>query len=142
MEILDRSGLVRLKDWTKFAHPISITLGSKTTDTHSYSIPEDQQKLIFTQRGDALGNGYLPQYIVWNGVQDAFGPVEVNDFPTLIFNLQRETSADNSMTLYYTTNYYNTANNNMYIITAIVRKLSATNSQVTFIMHGALTKLT
>ena len=142
MEILDRSGLVRLKDWTKFAHPISITLGSKTTDTHSYSIPEDQQKLIFTQRGDATGNGYSPQYIVWNGVQDAFGPVGVNDFPTLIFNLQRETSADNSMTLYYTTNYYNTANNNMYIITAIVRKLPANNSQVTFIMHGALTKLT
>ena len=142
MEILDRSGLVRLKDWTKFAHPISITLGSKTTDTHSYSIPEDQQKLIFMQRGDATGNGYPPQYIIWNGVQDTFGPVEVNDFPTLIFNLQRETSADNSMTLYYTTNYYNTANNNMYIITAIVRKLSATNSQVTFIMHGALTKRT
>ena len=142
MEILDRSGLVRLKDWTKFAHPISITLGSKTTDTHSYNIPEDQQKLIFTQRGDATGNGYPPQYIIWNGVQDAFGPVGVNDFPTLIFNLQRETSADNSMTLYYTTNYYNTANNNMYIITAIVRKLSANNSQVTFIMHGALTKLT
>ena len=142
MEILDRSGLVRLKDWTKFAHPISITLGSKTTDTHSYSIPEDQQKLIFTYRGDATGNGYSPQYIIWNGVQDAFGPVGVNDFPTLIFNLQRETNADNSMTLYYTTNYYNTANNNMYIITAIVRKLSATNSQVTFIMNGALTKLT
>lgn len=141
MEILDRSGLVRLKDWTKFAHPISITLGSKTTDTHSYSIPEDQQKLIFTQRGDTTGNGYLPQYIIWNGVQDAFGPVEVNDFPTLIFNLQRETSEDNRVTLYYTTDYYDTTNNNMYIITAIVRKLSANNSQVTFMMHGTLTKL-
>lgn len=141
METLDRSGLVRLKDWTKFAHPISITLGSKTNQ-YEYSIPEDQQKLIFTQRGDALGNGYPPQYIVWSGIQDAFGPVEVNDFPTLIFNLQRETSTDNTVTLYYTTNYYSTVNNNMYIITAIVRKLSATNSQVTFIMHGALTKLT
>lgn len=141
METLDRSGLVRLKDWTKFAHPISITLGSKTTDTYAYSIPEDQQKLIFTQRGDAFGNGYPPQYIVWSGVQDAFGPVEVNDFPTLIFNLQRETNADNRVTLYYTTNYYDTTNNNMYIITAIVRKLSANNSQVTFMMHGTLTKL-
>lgn len=29
MKVLDESGLVRLKDWTKFAHPISITLGSK-----------------------------------------------------------------------------------------------------------------
>lgn len=142
METLDRSSLVRLKDWTKFAHPISITLGSKTTDAYSYNIPENQQKLIFTQRGDALGNGCPPQYIVWNGIQDAFGPVEVNDFPTLIFNLQRKTSADNIVTLYYTTNYYYTVNNNMYIITAIVRKLSATNSQVTFIMNGTLTKLT
>ena len=142
METLDRSGLVRLKDWTKFAHPISITLGSKTTNPYEYSIPEDQQKLIFTQRGDATGNGYSPQYIVWGGMQDAFGPVGVNDFPTLIFNLQRAESTDNRVILYYTTNYYNTVNNNMYIITAIVRKLSATNSQVTFIMNGTLTKLT
>lgn len=140
METLDRFGLVRLKDWTKFAHPISITLGSKTNQ-YEYSIPEDQQKLIFTQRGDATGNGYSPQYIVWGGMQDAFGPVGANDFPTLIFNLQRETSADNIMTLYYTTNYYNTANDDMYIITAIVRKLSATNSQVTFIINGTLNKL-
>lgn len=141
METLDRYGLIRLKDWTKFAHPISIILGNKT-NPYEYSIPEDQQKLIFTQRGDVIGNGYPPQYIIWSGIQDAFGPVEVNDFPTLIFNLQRETSADNIVTLYYTTNYYNTVNNNMYIITAIVRKLSATNSQVTFIMNGTLTKLT
>lgn len=141
METLDRSGLVRLKDWTKFAHPISITLGSKT-NPYEYNIPEDQQKLIFTQRGDATGNGYPPQYIVWSGMQDTFGPVGANDFPTLIFNLQRAESADNRVTLYYTTNYYSTANNNMYIITAIVRKLSATNSQVTFIMNGTLTKLT
>lgn len=140
METLDRSGLVRLKDWTKFAHPIGITLGSKT-NTYAYSIPEDQQKLIFTQRGDSIGNGYPPQYIVWSGVQDAFGPVGVNDFPTLIFNLQRVVSAGNRVMLYYTTNYYSTANNNMYIITAIVRKLSATNSQVTFMMHGTLTKV-
>lgn len=140
METLDRSGLVRLKDWTKFAHPISITLGNKT-NTYAYSIPEDQQKLIFTQRGDAIGNGYPPQYIVWSGVQDAFGPVGVNDFPTLIFNLQRVVSAGNRVMLYYTTNYYSTTNNNMYIITAIVRKLSATNSQVTFMMHGTLTKV-
>lgn len=140
METLDRSGLVRLKDWTKFAHPISIILGSKT-NTYSYSIPEDQQKLIFTQRGDAIGNGYPPQYIVWSSVHDAFGPVGVNDFPTLIFNLQRVVSAGNRVLLYYTTNYYSTTNNNMYIITAIVRKLSATNSQVTFMMHGTLTKL-
>lgn len=140
METLDRSGLVRLKDWTKFAHPISITLGSKN-GTYEYSISEDQQKLIFTSKGDA-GNGYFPQHIVWSGIQDAFGPVEVNDFPTLIFNLQRAESADNRVILYYTTNYYSTANNNMYIITAIVRKLSATNSQVTFIMNGTLTKLT
>lgn len=140
MEILDRSGLVRLKDWTKFAHPISITLGSKN-GTYEYSISEDQQKLIFTSKGDA-GNGYFPQHIVWSGMQDAFGPVGANDFPTLIFNLQRAESADNRVILYYTTNYYSTANNNMYIITAIVRKLSATNSQVTFIMNGTLTKLT
>lgn len=140
METLDRAGLVRLKDWTKFAHPISIILGSKTK-TYSYNIPEDQQKLIFTQRGDVIGNGYPPQYIVWSGVQDAFGPVVVNDFPTLIFNLQRMVSAGDRVLLYYTTNYYSTANNNMYIITAIVRKLSATNSNVTFMMHGALTKL-
>ena len=140
MEILDRSGLVRLKDWTKFAHPISITLGSKN-GAYEYSISEDQQKLIFTSKGDA-GNGYFPQHIVWNGMQDAFGPVGVNDFPTLIFNLQRAESADNRVILYYTTNYYSTANNNMYIITAIVRKLSATNSKVTFIMNGTLTKLT
>lgn len=50
-------------------------------------------------------------------------------------------SAGSRVMLYYTTNYYSTANNNMYIITAIVRKLSATNSQVTFMMHGTLTKL-
>lgn len=141
METLDRSGLVRLKDWTKFAHPISITLGSKTTDTYSYSIPEDQQKLIFTQRGDAFGNGYPPQYIVWSGVQDAFGPVEQSKFQTLVFNLQCASSEGSIPILYYTTNYYDTTNNNMYIITAIVRKLSANNSQVTFTMHGTLTKL-
>lgn len=140
MEILDRAGLVRFKDWTKFVHPISITLGSKT-DTYSYSIPVDQQKLIFTQNGDSIGNGCPPQYIVWSGMQDAFGSVEQSKFQTLVFNLQCASSAGSIPILYYTTNYYDTTNNNMYIITAIVRKLSANNSQVTFTMHGTLTKL-
>lgn len=139
MEILDRAGLVRFKDWTKFVHPISITLGSKTY-TYSYSIPVDQQKLIFTQNGDSIGNGYPPQYIVWSGMQDSFGPVEQSKFQTLVFNLQCASSAGSIPILYYTTNYY-TTDNNMYIITAIVRKLSANNSQVTFTMHGTLTKL-
>lgn len=140
MEILDKAGLVRFKDWTKFVHPISITLDSKT-DTYSYNIPVDQQKLIFTQNGDSTGNGCPPQYIVWSGMQDAFGSVEQSKFQTLVFNLQCASSAGSIPILYYTTNYYDTTNNNMYIITAIVRKLSANNSQVTFTMHGSLTKL-
>lgn len=136
MKVLDRSGLVRLKDWTKFAHPISITLGSKT-DTYSYSIPEDQQKLIFTSKGDA-GNGYFPQHIVWNGMQDAFGPVNASKFSKFVFNLQYVSVVNTRILLYYTAYYYNTANDQVYVITAKVFKVSASVSTVTFMMHGTL----
>ena len=136
MEILDKSGLVRLKDWTKFAHPISITLGSKN-DTYEYSIPADQQKLIFTSKGDA-GNGYFPQHIVWSGMQDAFGPVNASDFSKIVFNLQYVSVVSIRVILYYTAYYYNIANNHVYIITAKVFKASASNSRVTFMMHGTL----
>ena len=136
MKVLDESGLVRLKDWTKFAHPISITLGSKT-DTYSYSIPEDQQKLIFTSKGDA-GNGYFPQHIVWNGMQDAFGQITASDFSKFVFNLQYASVVSTRVILYYTAYYYNTANDHVYVITAKVFKTSASNSTVTFMMHGTL----
>lgn len=136
MKVLDESGLVRLKDWTKFAHPISITLGSKT-DTYSYSIPEDQQKLIFTSKGDA-GNGYFPQHIVWNGMQDAFGQIAASDFSKFVFNLQYASVVSTRVILYYTAYYYNTANDHVYVITAKVFKTSASNSTVTFMMHGTL----
>lgn len=136
MEILDRSGLVRLKDWTKFAHPISITLGSKN-DTYQYSIPKDQQKLIFTSKGDA-GNGYFPQHIVWNGMQDALGPVKASEFSKIVFNLQYVSVVNMRAILYYTAYYYNTANDHVYVITAKVFKISESNSRVTFMMHGTL----
>lgn len=136
MKVLDESGLVRLKDWTKFAHPISITLGSKT-DTYSYSIPEDQQKLIFTSKGDA-GNGYFPQHIVWNGMQDAFGQIAASDFSKFVFNLQYASTVGSRVLLYYTAYYYNTANNQVYVITAKVFKAPASVSTVTFMMHGTL----
>lgn len=136
MEILDRSGLVRLKDWTKFAHPISITLGSKN-DTYQYSIPADQQKLIFTSKGEA-GNGYFPQHIVWSGMQDSFGPVSASNFSNIVFNLQYTSVVGPRTILYYTAHYYSTANNHVYVITAKVFKLSESNSRVTFMMHGTL----
>ena len=136
MEILDKSGLVRLKDWTKFAHPISITLGSRY-DKYEYSIPSDQQKLIFTSKGDA-GNGYFPQHIIWSGIQDAFGPVSLSDFSKIVFNLQYVSVVGPRTILYYTAHYYNTVNNHVYVITAKVFKLSASNSRVTFMMHGTL----
>lgn len=136
MEILDRSGLVRLKDWTKFAHPISITLGSKK-GTYQYNIPEDQQKLIFTSKGDA-GNGYFPQHIVWSGMQDVFGQIAVSDFSKFVFNLQYASTVGSRVMLYYTAYYYNTANDHVYVITAKVLKLSITISTVTFMMHGTL----
>ena len=136
MKVLDMSGLVRLKDWTKFAHPISITLGNKN-GTYQYSIPENQQKLIFTSKGDA-GNGYFPQHIVWNGMQDAFGPVEASDFSKIVFNLQYVSVVSTRAILYYTAYYYNTANDHVYVITAKVFKSSASNSIVTFMMHGTL----
>ena len=136
MKVLDESGLVRLKDWTKFAHPISITLGSGY-DKYEYSIPADQQKLIFTSKGDA-GNGYFPQYIIWSGIQDAFGPVNLSDFSKIVFNLQYASVVDSSTILYYTAHYYNTADNHVYVITAKVFKVSASNSRVTFMMHGTL----
>lgn len=130
------SGLVRFKDWTKFAHPISITLGSKNS-TYEYNIPEDQQKLIFTSKGDA-GNGYFPQHIVWSGMQDAFGPVNASDFSNIVFNLQYASVVSTRVILYYTAYYYNTANDHVYVITAKVLKTSASNSTVTFMMHGTL----
>ena len=136
MKVLDESGLVRLKNWTKFAHPISITLGSRY-DKYEYSIPADQQKLIFTSKGDA-GNGYFPQHIIWSGIQDAFGPVNLSDFSKIVFNLQYASVVDSSTILYYTAHYYNTANNHVYVITAKVFKSSASNSRVTFMMHGTL----
>ena len=136
MKVLDMSGLVRLKDWTKFAHPISITLGSKN-GTYQYSIPEDQQKLIFTSKSDA-GNGHFPQHIVWNGMQDAFGPIKASDFSKIVFNLQYVSVVSIRVILYYTAYYYNTANDHVYIITAKVFKLSESNSTVTFMMHGTL----
>ena len=136
MEILDRSGLVRLKDWTKFAHPISITLGSKK-GTYQYSIPEDQQKLIFTSKGDA-GNGYFPQHIVWSGMQDVFGQIAASDFSKFVFNLQYASTVGSRTMLYYTAYYYNTANDHVYVITAKVLKVSIKISTVTFMMHGAL----
>lgn len=136
MKVLDESGLVRFKDWTKFAHPISITLGNKN-GTYQYSIPEDQQKLIFTSKGDA-GNGYFPQHIVWNGMQDAFGPVKASDFSKIVFNLQYVSVVSIRVILYYTAYYYNTANDHVYVITAKVFKSSASNSIVTFMMHGTL----
>lgn len=136
MEILDRSGLVRLKDWTKFAHPISITLGSKK-GTYQYSIPEDQQKLIFTSKGDA-GNGYFPQHIVWSGMQDVFGQIAASDFSKFVFNLQYASIVGSRVMLYYTAYYYNTKNDHVYVITAKVFKVSTSNSTVTFMMHGAL----
>lgn len=135
MEILDRSGLVRLKDWTKFAHPISITLGSKN-DTYEYSIPADQQKLIFTSKGEA-GNGYFPQHIVWSGMQDSFGPVSASNFSKIVFNLQYVSIAGSRILLFYTANYYNTINNHVYVITAKILKTS-TISRVTFMMNGPL----
>lgn len=136
MEVLDRAGLVRLKDWTKFAHPISITLGSKK-DTYHYSIPADQQKLIFTSKGDA-GNGYFPQHIVWSGMQDAFGPVKASEFSKIVFNLQYVSVVNIRVILYYTAYYYNTANDHVYVITAKVFKTSTSNSTVAFMMHGTL----
>lgn len=136
MKVLDMSGLVRFKDWTKFAHPISITLGNKN-GTYEYSIPEDQQKLIFTSKGDT-GNGYFPQHIIWNGMQDAFGPVNASEFSKIVFNLQYASVVDPRAILYYTTHYYNTANDHVYVITAKVLKTSASNSIVTFMMHGTL----
>lgn len=136
MEVLDRSGLVRLKDWTKFAHPISITLGSKK-NTYQYHIPADQQKLIFTSKGDA-GNGYFPQHIVWSGMQDAFGPVNASEFSKIVFNLQYVSVVNIRVLLYYTAYYYNTANDHVYVITAKVFKIPASNSTVTFMMHGTL----
>ena len=136
MKVLDESGLIRLKDWTKFAHPISITLGNKN-GTYQYSIPEDQQKLIFTSKGEA-GNGYFPQHIVWNGMQDAFGPIEASDFSKIVFNLQYVSVVNIRAILYYTAYYYNTANDHVYVITAKVFKSSASNSIVTFMMHGTL----
>lgn len=136
MKVLDESGLVRLKDWTKFAHPISITLGSKK-DTYQYSIPADQQKLIFTSKGEA-GNGYFPQHIIWSGMQDALGPVNASEFSKFVFNLQCASVVGPRTILYYTAHYYNTANNHVYVITAKVFKVSASNSTVTFMMHGTL----
>lgn len=135
MEILDRSGLVRLKDWTKFAHPISITLGSKN-DTYEYSIPADQQKLIFTSKGEA-GNGYFPQHIVWSGMQDSFGLVSASNFSKIVFNLQYVSMAGSRILLFYTANYYNTVNNHVYVITAKIFKTS-TSSRVAFMMNGPL----
>lgn len=136
MEVLDRFGLVRLKDWTKFAHPISITLGNKN-GTYQYSIPADQQKLIFTSKGDA-GNGYFPQHIVWSGMQDTFGPINARGFSNIVFNLQYASVVRTRVMLYYTAYYYNTANDHVYVITAKVLKTSASNSTVTFMMHGTL----
>lgn len=136
MKVLDESGLVRLKDWTKFAHPISITLGSKK-DTYQYSIPADQQKLIFTSKGDA-GNGYFPQHIVWSGMQDVFGQIAASDFSKFVFNLQYASTVSSRVLLYYTAYYYNIKNDHVYVITAKVFKSSASNSIVTFMMHGAL----
>lgn len=136
MEILDRSGLVRLKDWTKYAHPISITLGNKN-GTYQYNIPTDQQKLIFTSKGEA-GNGYFPQHIIWRGMQDAFGPVKASEFSKFVFNLQYASVVSPRTMLYYTAYYYNTANDHVYVITAKVFNLSARNSTVTFMMHGTL----
>lgn len=136
MKVLDMSGLVRFKDWTKFAHPISITLGNKN-GTYEYSIPEDQQKLIFTSKGDA-GNGYFPQHIVWNGMQDAFGPVNASEFSKIVFNLQYVSVVGTRILLYYTAYYYNVANDSVHVITAKVLKTSASNSIVTFMMHGTL----
>lgn len=135
MEILDRSGLVRLKDWTKFAHPISITLGSGN-GKYQYNIPADQQKLIFTSKGEA-GNGYFPQHIVWSGMQDSFGSVSASNFSNIIFNLQYVTIVYNRILLYYTANYYNAIDNHVYVITAKVFK-SSENSSVTFMMNGPL----
>lgn len=136
MEVLDRSGLVRLKDWTKYAHPISITLGNKN-GTYQYSIPTDQQKLIFTSKGEA-GNGYFPQHIIWSGMQDAFGPVKASEFSKFIFNLQYASVVGPRTILYYIAHYYNPANDHVYVITAKVFNLSKRNSSVTFMMHGTL----
>lgn len=86
METLDRSGLVRLKDWTKFTHPIGIILGDQV-ETYLYKIPASQAALIFTSKGDTIGNGYFPQYIAWSGLKSPFGPIAANMFPAIIFNL-------------------------------------------------------
>lgn len=134
MKVLDESGLVRLKDWTKFAHPISITLGNKISK-QEYSIPEDQRKLIFTSKGDA-GNGYFPQHIIFDGVQDTIGPVNAKYFSSTVFNLQRTSPANT--TLYYTSHYHNTSNDNVYIISAKVYNISESDAKVKFMIHGKL----
>ena len=134
MKVLDESGLVRLKDWTKFAHPISITLGNKIS-TQEYSIPADQQKLIFTSKGDA-GNGYFPQYIILNGVQDTIGPINAKYFSSIIFNLQ--TTSITGTTLLYSSLYHNTSNDNVYVISAKVLRPSESDAKVRFMIHGKL----
>lgn len=139
MKVLDMSGLVRLKDWTKFAHPISITLGSKISK-YEYSIPADQQKLIFTSKGDA-GNGYFPLHIIFNGVQDTIGPINPKYFKNIVFNLQFMSAESSSITLRYCSDYYNTANGGLYIISARLSKLSESDIKVTFILNGKLDNL-
>ena len=136
MKVLDESGLVHLKDWTKFAHPISIILGSKI-GTHQYSMPEDQQKLIFTSKGDA-GNDYFPQYIIWNNVQDTLGPVNSKYFPNMIFNLCSRIYKDTSTVLYYISYYHNSTNDSIYIILSKVYKTSESDVKVVFKVFGKL----
>lgn len=137
MKVLDESGLVRLKDWTKFAHPISITLGSKLS-TQEYSIPEDQQKLIFTSKGD-VGNGYFPQYIICNGVQDTIGPVNAKYFSSIIFNLQNASTT--GTTLLYSSLYHNTSNDSIYVISAKVLRPSESDAKIKFMIHGKLSNI-
>lgn len=144
MEALNRSGLIRLKDWTKFTHPIGITLGDQA-ETYSYKIPASQAALIFTSKGDAIGNGYFPQYIVWSGLKSPFGPIAADMFPAIIFNLSFALNTAGYIELQYTANYLhnngNNPNNNLYVITAVVRKYTSGAYVVSFTMNGALNKV-
>lgn len=144
METLDRSGLIRLKDWTKFAHPIGIILGDQA-ETNSYRIPASQAALIFTSKGDIIGNGYFPQYVTWSGLKSPFGPIAADMFPAIIFNLSFALNTTSYIELQYIANYLhnkgNNPNNNLYVITAVVRKYTSGAYVVSFTMNGALNRV-